>query len=626
MIDRLRGLLTVPAVIGIGWTAFQVYVVLTAVLPVVTQRGLHVAFALALAFALASTKGPQSPWARVLNWGMLGLAGAIGIYFVVEGPRLMARIPFVSSVTTLDFVASAALIGLVLMAVKRLMGNGLAIIAVCFIVYGLMGAAMPEIIAHRGLSWSRMLELQSSTQGILGPAVMVSLNYVFFFIFFGAMLEATGGGRLLINGAIAMTGRLRSGPAMSAVLASALMGSINGSAVANVVSTGILTIPLIKKRGYSASFAAATEAAASSGGQLMPPIMGASAFILADTVGVPYQNVVIAAIVPSLIYYLAIGVRVHLEAVRQDIQALPDDARPSLRQELRERGHLLVAPVVLVYLMFHGYTPTTAAVLATAVLLGLATLRGTTRIGPIRLLQVFASTGQMAVHVAVPCAAAGIVVGVVAFSNLGIRLSDIIINASGGHLLLLLIFSAAGAIILGMGLPSTAAYIVASVLIAPALIVMGIEPIAAHLFVLYFAILSMLTPPVALAAYAAAGLARANTNQVCWQALQLSLPAYLLPFAFVYNPGILLIGGAWQTLWGAGTVLLGSFMLAAGLAGYPFQRSSALRRVALVALAFLVIVPETVTSLVGLVGGLALLAADVRPRPGLWLPFRRRAL
>ena len=634
--------------IALAWSLFQLYTASIGVLPATLTRPTHVTFALMVVFAVAMGKGraakkpasepggvpttpesrptsgneealstarsealaeatvteeddPKSPRPSRLSAAISGVfcaaAAACLAYVWIAQDYLTQRIWFVSPVTTIDTIYGLVLVFLVLEATRRVVGWGLVTVVAIFIAYQWFGPYLGGLFVHRGISLGHFVDQQAlSLQGIIGIPTSVSVNYVFYFILFGAFLDVSGGGRLFIDGAVRLTAGFRGGAAKAAVVASALMGSINGSAVANVVSTGIFTIPLMKKAGYRPQFAAAVEAAASTGGQILPPIMGAGAFILAEFLGLQYRNVIVAATIPALAYFGSILLTVHLRALRR---GLGINSGKLLQDAFLPRAHLLLPVIILVYLILSGSSLTRAAFISIIAVVLAGLLRKATRLSVGNILDALAQGARASVVVAIPCAAAGMVVGVVAYSGLGLKLSSIIISLAGGDLLRALLLVMAGSIIMGMGMPTSSAYIMGAILMAPALIELGVAPIAAHLFVFYFACLSMITPPVALASYAAAGIADTSNTKTSFIAMGIAGAAFLVPFAFAYKPALLMQGGVLEVVSASIFLLLGVVALSGSVAGYLAFHNRRWESVVLFLSAVLIIAPEMTTSLIG---------------------------
>lgn len=598
----MQKLLKPAPIVAIAWSLFQLYTAIVGSFPAMVQRPVHAAFALALTFLLFPAKKGSTGWTRYLDWGVTILSLTVGAYVLINGNRFANRTWFVDEVELFDLIMGGLLIVILLEATRRVLGNAMLIVALVFLGYAFWGKYLPGLLAHRGLSFPRLIELMfMSPNGIFGSSLGVSADYVFYFMLFAAFLEVSGGGQLFIDLAEWATGRSRGGPAKAAIVSSSLFGMISGSAVANVASVGIFTIPLMKRIGYEAPFAGAVEAVASTGGQLMPPVMGAAAFIMADILGVPYSRIMVAAIIPSLIYYGALFMMVDLKARKEKMQPVSQQDLPKLRQSFLDRALLLIPLVLLVYLVMKGYSGATSAFWSIVAVVVVAMLRRVTRMSWLQIFQALESGARQSVPVAIPCAVAGIVVGSVIHTGLGLKFTALLTMASGGHLFLALLIVMGVCIILGMGMPTTSAYIVAAVLLAPALIKLGVTALAAHMFVFYFALLSMVTPPVALASYAAAGIAQANMSETGWKAFTLSFAAFLVPYAFVYSPALLFEGPLRQTLLNTATALIGTYALAAAIIGYFARTATRPERGLLFVGAVCLIDPGLVTDVIGIV-------------------------
>jgi TRAP transporter 4TM/12TM fusion protein len=453
------------------------------------------------------------------------------------------------------------------------------------------------MLAHRGYPPTRLIEhIYLSTEGIWGVPLGVSADFVYLFVLFGAVLDVAGGGALLIALANKVAGRTRGGPAKTAAVASALMGSLSGSAVANVVTTGTFTIPLMKRAGFRPFFAAAIESAASTGGQLMPPVMGAGAFILATWTNIPYLSVALAATIPALLYYVALLAAIHFRAARMGIEG----DKGLNNEPVLNRIHLLLPLAIIVLLLAMGRSPMRAAFWGVASALIMAIVRPDTRPSKEELLEIAERAGTGAVQVAAACAAAGIVVGVASLTGIGLRMSELIITLSGGNLLPALLLTALGSIVLGMGLPTTAAYVVLAALGAPALVQLGVPLLAAHMFIFYFGCISNVTPPVSLAAFAGAGIAGAPPMRTAFTAAMLAGAGFIVPFMFVYGPEILLIGTPLGILHAVVTATVGVTLLAAGAVGYSRRHLAVWERFLSVGGALVLVYPGWTSDAVGL--------------------------
>ncbi len=587
--------------VAIAWSIFQVYAVLVGFLHPLILYPIHVTFAVTLVFLNYPTF-KEGKISRVLDAFLAVFTFAIGIYLILNFQRFSTRIPFVHSATAWDIFLGISLVILLLEACRRTVGLSLTVIAILFIVYGFAGKYMPGLLAHRGLSVERFVDLQVlSPNGIFGLPIGVSAELVFYFILFGAFLERSGGGELFSDLAYSVTGRFRGGAAKTSVVSSALYGTISGSAVANVVVDGMITIPLMKRSGFNPAFASAVEAVASTGGQIMPPVMGAAAFILAQIVGVSYWEVAIAAAIPACLYYVALYFAIDFESVKRGLLGLSKAELPDVKTGLKLRIHLLIPLAIMVYYIISGeVTPVTAAFRAILVTVAISFLRKATRMGPPRLLAALEKGGKEAGSVAVPCAVAGVVIGVVINSGLGLKFTDLMIYFSGGVLIITLILVMVAVIILGMGMPTSAAYLLAAILMAPALINLGVAPLAAHMFIFYFAVISMITPPVALAAYAAASIGEADLWETGIAAFKIAIPGFLIPFIFVYDNGLLLKGPWVEIVWRTLITIIGIIGLAGSIMGYYARRTTLFDRVLLFIGSILLILPEKITDFMGL--------------------------
>jgi TRAP transporter 4TM/12TM fusion protein len=540
-------------------------------------------------------RGPPVEWHQVLLTGVLVFSAvASAVYLVLEHEALVRR---AGSPTLVDLIGGLVTLAVVLELARRTTGWGLVVVALLALGYAVAGPFLPGILGHRGYGFTRLMEhLYLSTEGIWGVPLGVSADFVYLFVLFGALLEMAGGGGLLIGLADRVAGRSRGGPAKTAAVASAFMGSLSGSAVANVVTTGTFTIPLMRRSGFKPFFAGAIEAAASTGGQLMPPIMGAGAFILATWTNIPYTRVAVAAILPALLYYVALLTAIHFRAGRMGLE------RQGVRKEepVLSRLHLLLPLVFIVVLLAMGRSPMRAAFWGVASAFGISLLSKRTRPGPNRIERALLAAGSGAVQVAAACAAAGVVVGVASLTGIGLRMSELIIAVSQGNLLLALILTALGSIVLGMGLPTTAAYVVLAALGAPALIQLGVPVLAAHLFIFYFGCVSNVTPPVSLAAYAASGIAGSPPLRTAWTAMLLALAGFLVPFMFVYAPPLLLQGTPAEIILVGGTSVAGVTALAAGTMGFLRRELARWERMLLVTGAVALIFPGLLSDGYGL--------------------------
>ena len=501
------------------------------------------------------------------DWLWLALAVASGLYILLNWERIALN---AGVVNTTDILFGVVAIAVVLESARRSIGPVLAGMGGVFLAYGLLGHLIPGVLGHRAYSVNRIVTfLYTGTEGIYGTAMDVSAKYVALFVLFGALLEAFGGGQLFVDIAYSLTGRMRGGPAKAAVVSSALMGTMSGSAVANVVTTGAFTIPLMKKNGYRAHVAAAVEAVASTGGQIMPPVMGAAAFLMAEMTGISYSEIMIAALIPAFFYFFAIFMMVDLEAAKESIPVPEDDQIKPLGQILRTGGYLIAPLALLVFMIFRGYSAILAAAYAIALILVTDLIFSRDRRNmPKKLLAAVGKGMKSVVSVASACACSGIVVGIISLTGIGAKFSSLMLSVAGSSIFIALLMTMVASLILGCGLPTTAAYMVLATLAVPALVKMEVPLLAAHLFVLYFGSISTITPPVALSAYAGAALAGANPNTVGFTAFRFGIVAFIVPFMFVYQPSLLMQGSVPAILQTLVTGTLGVIMIAVGVQGY----------------------------------------------------------
>lgn len=567
------------------------------------HRALHLMLACVLTFGGFNFKGKKSDGrCRLTDWILIAATVFSMGYIVVENKVLENRLAFVTPFTTVQLVAVIMLVVLVLEATRRLTGLTLPIACLIFLAYAFWGDRVTGVLGHAPLSAKRILEQISITsEGIFGSSLGISATYVVIFIILAGFLETTGAGQFFIDIASSATGTKRGGPAKIAVVGSCLFGSISGSSVANVVSTGTFTIPLSKSVGYPSYFAGAVEAVASTGGQLMPPVMAAVAFIMADNLSVPYISICGATLIPAVLYYWSLFNMVDAKAVKLGIAGLKKEQLPQGREVLKNGWFLALPFLVLIALMMMNYTPMKAGFYAIISLLVILLIFDRKKLNWANITNALENGAKGVISVSVTSACAGIIVGVIMITGLGLKFTSIITTVSNGNLLIALILSAVVAIILGMGLPTVPAYIVMSSLVAPALIKMGVAPMAAHMFVLYFAVLSCITPPVAIASYAAAAIADANAIKVGFESVRLAVVAYIIPFVFVYNPVLLFDGKPIDIFLSFATAVLGCMALTWAIEGVVEGKIPWWARiVSLLAAAFLVW-PEHLSDVFGVV-------------------------
>lgn len=609
---NLTGVLgQIVRIIAILGALFQLYTAATVPLTAVVQRAVHLTYTSAMLFLLTPGWRQKDKNRVPIPDLLLSALSVVAVgYLVVTYANITPRI---GSPLLTDVVMGVMTTLIVLEGSRRVMGWPLTAICAIFLLYGRFGYLVPGRLGHIGYDIERMMScLYLSADGIFGTPLGVSATYVAAFVIFGAFYRVAGGGQFIIDVAFSFLGHVRGGAAKIAVMASSLFGTISGSVVANVVSTGTFTIPMMKKTGFRPEWAGAVECCASTGGMIMPPVMGAAAFIIPEILGISYWNVAVAAIIPALLYYAALYFSVDRYAALNNLKGVPRSELPSLWLVLKRDWPLMLPLVVLVVeLGVLMVSAIRAALWATVLTVVIAILKKRNRLTVQQFLACLESSARGMIEVAFGCAAAGIIVGIFSLTGLGLKLSYLLILLSHNSLPLLLVLSTIASLILGMGVTTTAAYIILAVLVAPSLIEMGVVPMAAHLFLFYYGCLANITPPVALGAFAAAGIAGANPMTVGFLSELLVLPGLIVPFLFVYQPALIFQGAPTYVLWCFGTALLGVWLLASGLQGYMFcPMKKTILRVGAVVAAFLLIVPETITDIVGLGLGALIIAVE----------------
>lgn len=589
----------IVAAIAIAFSIFQLYTAIFGVLDAQLQRAIHLGFGMALVFLLYPSR---KSWSRHKVHPIDVLLAIVGAatpaYILIEYKELVLR---AGLVTDVDFIVGLIGILLVIEATRRVVGLPMVCVVLFFLAYAFLGPYMPGALAHRGLTLEQLVShLYYTTEGIFGIPLGVSATFIFLFILFGAYLESTGLGKFFIDLANAVAGWASGGPAKVAVLSSGLMGTISGSSVANVAGTGSFTIPMMKKLGYHKNFAGAVEAAASTGGQLMPPIMGAAAFLMAEFVGVPYLEIVKAAAIPAVLYFLGVWIGVHFEAKRNDLKGIPRSELPKFSVILKDRGHLAIPLIAIIYLLVAGYTPMRAALFGILLSIVAACLRKSTRLTPMQILQGLIDGAKNVLGVLVACAAAGIVIGVVTKTGVGLKLASVLIDVAGGMLLPTMFFTMITSIVLGMGVPTTANYVITSTIAAPALVQMGVPVLAAHMFVFYFGIVADVTPPVALAAFAGSAISGGDPLRTGINASKLAIAAFIVPYVFVLAPVLLMIDATAGTLIMAlVTAIVGMTGISASLIGFFVTKPTKLERIMLLIGGLLMLKPGMLTDIIG---------------------------
>ena len=602
------------AALAISYSLFHLYITFNP-LPELIQRAAHVSIGLALIFLLYPARQASSrqkvAWT---DWIWVIASFASFFYLFKEYQAIMTTRGGIPN--TLDIVFSIMTVVLVVEAARRVMGWMLPILGLIFLSYPFVSHFdwMPDRLLTRPYTFSDIFgQMYLKTEGLYSSAIGASVTFIFLFILFGAFLAKSGMGKLFNDLAMALAGHKQGGPAKVAVISSGFMGSINGTAVANVVGTGSFTIPLMKKIGYHKNFAGAVEASASVGGQILPPVMGASAFIMAETTGVSYGTIALAAVLPALLYYLGVMAQVHFRAGRDNLKGVPKADLPRVKEVLKERGHLLLPIIALVVFLFQSIPVSYAAVYTILLTIVVAAFRKSTRMGPKEILEALADGAKQSLSVMSACAVVGIIIGVVSLTSFGSVMTSSIMSIGAGSLFLTLFFTMIASMILGMGLPSIPAYIITATMAAPALANFDIPILVAHMFVFYFGLFANITPPVALAAFAGAGIAGGDPMRTGFLALRLSLAGFIVPFLFVYNPAMLMIDTtdiavnakefalpAWNVILSITvTSIVGILALGAAVEGYFKIALSWFWRIFLGVGALMMIVPETMTDIIG---------------------------
>ncbi|NLU10019.1 MAG: TRAP transporter fused permease subunit [Tepidanaerobacter acetatoxydans] len=614
MKDKIAPRAIASIIVSIIWLLFQLYIAVFVPFHPILQSPLHLLFALTLVFINNPIdKSCSKKWVKLID-----ITVYIGIiygfyYFISQTYRLQTRVPYISEITPTDIIAMLVVVAILLEAVRRVFGIVLLSFISVFIVYAWFGKYIPGLLSYKGTNLNQFTELMiMGPDGIFGAPLATTANSIFYFIIFGVLFSVCGGGGLLIDVGMKFSGKTSGGPAKAAVISSALLGMVSGSAVANVSTTGVMTIPMMKKVGYKPEQAAAIEAVASTGGQIMPPIMGIGAFIMAEMLGIKYGKIAMSALIPASAYFISIFLLVDFIARKQKIseQEVMTDFNI---EPIIPRLYLLIPVCILV-----GYILKGASLMR-------AGMAGIVSVLVINFISKFVSDGKnyasvneigkaliqgtkQASEIAIPTAACGIIIGIVIQSGFATKLSSVIAKIGSGSLATALIIAATGCILLGMALPTVAAYLVSNVLFVPVIIKLGVDPLPANMFVFYFGIIAQITPPVCVASFTAAGIAGADSWKTGWTAFNYAIVAFLIPFVFVYNPGILLIGTVTEIIKSTLILIFGTYILAGGVAGYffiPLERIW--ERTALIGTAILLIIPETITSIIGIVLGIVLI-------------------
>ena len=602
--NRSRVFVLIISLLAIGLSIFHVYTAGYGTLQSWQQRSIHVLWAILLIFLLFPfKKGKKFGLADIL---IVILTLITAVYMINGAEAIQGR---QGNISASDTVFGTIFLALVLEATRRTNGILMSAIGVFFLAYILLGQYFPGALAHPGIRYEKMVDhMFNGTLGIFSEPIYVSSTVLILFVIFGSFLMKSGGGQFFTNFAFGVFGSKTGGPALSSVGSSALVGTITGNGAANAAITGSFTIPLMKKLGYSKRFSGAVEAVASQGGQIMPPIMGASVFIMAETIGIPYIKLAFYALIPALIYFFIAGMVVYFHAKRLKLAGIPKEKLPDVKKVLLKEGYLFLPILLIIGLMIYGYSPMKAGFYGIIATIILSWIRKATRMNLLDILAALENGTRSALIVIAACATAGIIVGAVSLTGLGITFSRFVIEIAGGNMLLLLILVAAASILMGMGMPTVSAYVILSVLGAPALVDLGVNIVAAHMFVFYFGVLSGLTPPVAITAYTTAGIAGSSPNKTALYSIKIGLGGFFIPFIFAYNPVLLMQGGdSVQITLALISAFLSCIFFASALENYLLGTLGSVKRIFMFAGAILLVMPGLLGDVAGLAIAIALI-------------------
>jgi TRAP transporter 4TM/12TM fusion protein len=587
--------------LAIGCSVFVIYTMATLSIQELQLLSLFLAFSLSVVFVHYpfNPKKPGYLPLVVVDLVLAALSFSFAIYIYFDYWEFIFR---VGDPTGWDLLFGIVCIVLIFEATRRVVGWPLLIIAFGFLAYCFLGQYLPAPLSHKGYDLQRIATtLFMSKNGMFGVPLKVMTNFIYLFIAFGAFFEICGGTEFFVDLASALFGRLRGGPAKISVAVSGMMGTVSGSAVANTVTTGTLTIPLMKRIGFEYHVAGAVEATASTGGQLMPPVMGAAAFIMAEYLGVAYIEICKAAIIPAILYFLAIYSVIHFYSLKIGIQGLPASEIPSIKKVFRDKWMFTVPLIVLIVILIYGYSPRVAVLFSLLATVVMSFFRKESRMMPNKIFNALAKAGYNGVMVACACATAGVVIGVVLLTGMGAKITSLVITLSAGSLLLALPIVMLASLLFGMGLPTVVCYVLLATTVAPSLVDLGVAPLAAHLYIFYFGMLCMVTPPVSFAAYAGAAIAKADPMKTGWTAWTFALAGFLLPYMFVYENALLLMGSTGKIILAVFTSLVGIICLGSAIVGYLRNPASWFERVLLFAAALFLIKPGVTTDIAGLI-------------------------
>jgi TRAP transporter 4TM/12TM fusion protein len=589
-------------VLGVVFLLFELYIGLIRPLPIIISNPVHLSLALTITFLVQPlAKKYGKAWLWIIDVALIAAAVIVAFYFILSEQRLTYRVMIVDKMLPIDLFCAFALFGILLEAVRRTLGLNLLIFILFFVAYAFFGQYLIGPFRYSGMSWQQFGEMLSlSPDGIFGSPLSTSVNTLFYFLLFGAFFAGCGGGDVLIDLGMKLSDKTAGGPAKAAVVSSGLMGMISGSAVANVTATGVLTIPLMKKSGYTPEEAGAIESVASTGGQIMPPIMGVGAFIMAEMIGISYAKIAVSAIIPALAYYLSIFFVVHFIAKKRNLMKQNTGVKVNVLPVL-PRLYRLLPIIAVVTLIFTGSSLTRSALVGVVLSIIINLLSKKTRMNFMGFVDTLQDGIRQAASIAIPTAACGIMIGIVVRSGAANKLSTIIATVGGSNLLVALILAMAGCLVLGMALPTVAAYLIANILFCPTLITLGIPSLQANMFIFYFGVIAQITPPVCLASFTAAGIAEADSWKTGWKAFSYAIVTFLAPFIFVFQPAVLLLGTPGEIVYVCVVLSVATVMLAAGLTGYLFGDIHWVCRIILTVGAICVAIPESVTDMIGFI-------------------------
>ncbi|MBM7610679.1 TRAP transporter 4TM/12TM fusion protein [Lysinibacillus composti] len=605
----------------LAFSLFQLYTAIFGQFTAYIQRTIHLGFGLTFIFLLFPARKKGNKTKVAFYDYILAILGAVtGVYWTLNYERLVTSL---GTINQMDFIVGLIVSILVLEAARRSVGLPIAIIASLFLIYAFFGQQMPDFLAHRGQTVEQIVNLMYfSTDGILGTPISVSATYIFAFLLFGAFLVKTGVGEYFNDLAISVAGKLIGGPAKVAIFSSALQGTISGSSVANVVTSGSYTIPLMKRLGYKKEFAGAVEASSSTGGQLMPPIMGAAAFLMVEFIGrgITYWDIAKAAAIPAILYFSGIWIMTHFEAKRLGLRGLTDEEMPN-RKEIFKKIYLLIPIALIIVIMMLGVPVIHSALYGIIACIIVGLINKDVKFGPKEMVDALVDGARTALAVVAATACAGIIVGVVVKTGLGLSLANSLVDLAGGRIFLTLFFVMIASLILGMGAPTTANYVITSTIAAPAIVTLLAPDVqqaavplviilSAHFFVFYFGIIADITPPVALAAFAASGISGGDPIKTGVHSAKLAIAAFIIPYMIVYSPSLLMIDVTfWEVAWVVITAFMGMIAISAGIIGYWYRSINWIERLVVIAAGLAMVYPESLSDIIGLVvfGGMFLL-------------------